>query len=152
MQSVELRLVKQNNKIALSTNAGVGALIKSIESVVSTLNVIKENTRKLFKVKHKPQIKKGPVTDTIFIKIISDPKLKNASHICWASFKVETSVLFFTGLTVNKVAFTTQEIIKDFFSDGACNFYQSKTQTTIILLLAQKALLTEYSEICKHRV
>lgn len=151
MQSVELRLLKQNNKIALSRNAGVGALIESIEIVVSKLYVIEENTRKQGKVKHKPQIERDPVTDIIFIKIISNPKPKNAYHICWARFKVATSVLFFTGLRVNQVAFMTQEMVQDFFIDGACNFYQSKvnTQTTILLPPAQKALLN-YESIQKY--
>ncbi len=115
-------ILVQNRKMLLDTMGAIGDLQED-------LTFVKKQVAPKKKIKHKPEIQRDPITDTIFQEILAEPKPQLVSRRVWARFKVASAVLFYTGLRVNEVRSMTKEMIHDCFVNNKCNFYQHKVNS-----------------------
>ena len=96
--------------------------------------------QKKSKIKHKPRPVRDSMTNTVFNAIMNSEKPKNVQGLTWHRFKITVVILYFTGLRVNEVAYTTKNTIDLLKTNLKCEFYQKKVNASRVCFIPKFAL------------
>lgn len=115
-----------------------------VQETKTTLSIIEHKVDQVVapkqkKIKIKPLKRRDVITNSIFAQIINDKKPLEMQKLIWLRFRVACVLMFFTGLRVSEVAYTTQEMINNLKQVARYQFYQSKVNSIRTVFISTKA-------------
>lgn len=147
----KLQLIENTGQLSLNAINDLQASQDFKLSVIEKkINTIADAVVKKKKKKPVPAKKRDIIDFTIFQQIINQSKPRNTHYLTWSRFRIACVLLFFTGLRVGEVAYTTETMINSLIKYGKCEFYQPKVNKSRICFLPANGL--QYLEKVKDDI